>query len=63
MSDLEFHLLWLLMSISYHAGYAKNASWWHHVPPFMEALMTYEIAVTLDEDHVHNWEDRRSPSR
>jgi hypothetical protein len=60
MTDLELHPLWLLMSISYHAGlynpmmgYAENASWWHQVPPFMEALMTYEIAVALDDDHVH----------
>ena len=60
VKDLEFHPLWLLMTISYHAGifnpmlgYAENASWWHQVPPFMEAQITYEIAMIVSNDQTN----------
>lgn len=60
IGEMEFHPLWLLMTISFNAGifnpmlgYAENASWWHQVPPFMEALITYEIAVALDDQVIH----------
>jgi hypothetical protein len=57
MRDLECHPLWLLMTISFHAGiynpmlgYAENASWWHQVPPFMEAQIIYEIFMIVGHD-------------
>lgn len=60
VGNLRFHPLWLLMSISAHAGiyqpmmgFAENASWWHQVPPMMEALIIYELAMALDHDKGH----------
>jgi hypothetical protein len=57
--ELEFQPLWLIMSICFNAGlynpqmgYAVNASFWHQIPPAMEAFIMHEVSCIVDQSRI-----------